>query len=80
MEDQMEEESERINWTMQDFRMVSFVALGNGLWLGFLVWLVLGLWLDILSFIPIWITATLLSWILAIYRQARVIRMRESMD
>ena len=67
---------EKINWTLDDYKVVNFVAIGNGLWLGFLLWLVLSVWLDVTGFLQCWLGATVFSWIVAIIRQARVIESR----
>jgi hypothetical protein len=56
------------------------VTLGNGLWLGFLSWLVLGVWLDVVGFVPCWFGATLVSWFLAIRRQYRAIEVRQEIS
>lgn len=66
-----------IQWTERDLKTVTFVTLGNGLWLGFLSWLVLGVWLDVIGFVSCWLGATLVSWFVAIQRQYRAIEMRQ---
>lgn len=68
------------NWTENDLRSVTYVTIGNGLWLGFVAWLVLGLCLELFTFIPIWIISTLISWIVAIYRQYTLIEIRECIN
>jgi hypothetical protein len=68
-----------MTWTERDLKTVTFVTLGNGLWPGFLSWLVLGLWLDMIGFVPCWLGATVVSWFLAIQRQYRAIEVREEM-
>ena len=67
-------------WTERDLKTVALVTVGNGLLLGFLLWLVLGLWLDIAGFVTCWIGATLISFPLAILEQGRVIESREILD
>lgn len=66
-----------MKWTQGDFRIVTVVTIGNGLWLGTLMWLVLGVWLDVAGFIPCWIGGTVISWFLAIRRQGQAIEARE---
>ena len=53
-------------------RRVAFLTLANGLWLGIVAWLVLGVWLDVMGFLPCWILATLMAWIIAMSRRHRV--------
>jgi hypothetical protein len=67
-------------WTERDLKTVTFVTVGNGLLLGFLLWLVLGLWLDIAGFVTCWIGATVISFPLAILEQRGEIESREIMD
>jgi hypothetical protein len=65
-----------MNWTKSDFRAVNIATFVNGLWLGLVAWLILGLWLDLVGFIPAWIGATFVCYIVAILRQGRVIEAR----
>jgi hypothetical protein len=67
-------------WTERDAKTVTLVTAGNGLLLGFLLWLVLGLWLDIAGFVTCWIGATLISFPLAILEQRGEIESREILD
>lgn len=69
-----------MEWTRKDLNTVTFVAIGNGLWLGFLLWLVLGVWLNVAGFVLCWIGATVFSWIVAIRRQYRFIELRVEFD
>ena len=69
-----------MSWTRSDLSTVAMVTLGNGLWLGFIFWLVLGVWLEMVGFIPCWLGATFLSWIIAIKRQYRVMEIRAKMN
>ncbi len=69
-----------VKWTLDDYKIVNFVAIGNGLWLGFLLWLILGVWLEWAGFIACWIGATIFSWLVAVNRQYKVIEMREDVD
>lgn len=69
-----------MKWTMDDYRTVSIVTIFNSLWLGFVAWLILGLWFEKFSFISIWIVAMIISWIVAIYRQSKVIVARDSAE
>lgn len=59
-------------------KLVTIVTIGNGLWLGTLLWLVLGLWLEQFSFWQCLIAALVISWILAIWRGAKAIVAREN--
>ncbi len=68
----------KINWTLSDYKAVSFMTLGNGLWFGFLLWIILGAWFDLISFTTCWFAATVFSWIVAISRQTRIIEMRDT--
>ena len=68
-----------MGWNVKNLKAVSIQTIGNGLWLGTLVWLVLGLWLEVVGFIPCWVGATLFSWVVAIWRGARTI-VRAEMD
>jgi hypothetical protein len=67
-------------WTERDLRTVTFVTVGNGLLLGFLLWLVLGFLLDIAGFVTCWIGATLISFPLAILEQRGETESREILD
>ena len=57
-------------WNEANLKAVAIQTIGNGLWLGTLAWLVVGLWLDLVGFMPCWLGATIISWLLAIQRKA----------
>ena len=64
-------------WTERDLRTVTFVGLGNAIWLGALLWLVLDLWLDIAGFWTCLLAAVMVSGARAVWQQSRVIANRE---
>jgi uncharacterized membrane protein YvlD (DUF360 family) len=64
------------DWTEADLRRVTFVTLGNAIWLGALLWLVLDLWLGVAGFWACILAAVLISWVRAIWWQGRVIARR----
>ena len=58
-------------WKQSNFTNVTIGTAISGLFFGTLAWLVLGLWLETLSFYYCWAGATLISWPIAIWREAR---------
>lgn len=64
------------NWTAADVKSINIMTLINGLWLGFILWLILGLWLDITDFLQCWLGATIFSFCVALNRQASIIESR----
>ena len=50
-----------MGWNEIILKSVSIQAIGNGLWLGTLGWLVLGLWVNVAGFIPCWISIVAFS-------------------
>ncbi len=58
-------------WKLRNFAEVAIATVVSGLFYGTLAWLALGLWLDLLSFYYCWAGATIISWPIAIWREAR---------
>ncbi|WP_033069824.1 hypothetical protein [Thalassospira australica] len=64
-------------WTKDDFKQVTVLTLGNGIWLSAISWLVLGYWLEYFSFFACVSISIVFSWIVAIWRTAKNILRRE---
>ena len=69
-----------MEWTREDRKTVTIWTLGNGLWLGFLLWLIFGVWLGLAGFFTCWIVATFFSWFVAIWRVSRGIVLRTKIE
>tara|TARA_B110000902_G_C14183021_1_gene541233 strand:- start:285 stop:512 length:228 start_codon:yes stop_codon:yes gene_type:complete len=71
------------NWNATDLKTVNIMTLVNGLWSGFIVWLIIGLWLEMAGFIACWLGATTFSFFVALNRVGAMVERRnneESME
>lgn len=73
-------EKMKLGFTREDRNTVAIWTLGNGLWLGTLLWLIFGLWLGLAGFLTCWIVATFFSWFVAIWRVSRGIVLRTKIE